>query len=452
MRVPHGTADMLFRENLSIKNMIQIVHRLFEGIADWRTSGAVKISLPDALMSALAVFGLKCESLLQFDEGMSSYETEQNIKNLYLVSEVPSDTRMREILDQVDPKEIKKALKVLFALAQRDRVLEGYRLEDGSILISVDGTGFFSSKTIRCASCCEKEHKDGSKTYYHQILSAVVISPNKREALPIGVEAIVKQDGTAKNDCERNAAKRLLQDLRREHPHLQITITEDGLASNGPHIHLLKELSMSFILGCKADDHLALFETMADLDEMGGSVTLIVNEGAITKKFKFANDLALNESHSDLRVNFLEYWETNHKSGKKLHFSWVTDKPLSKQSVNGVMLAGRARWRIENETFNTLKNQGYNFEHNYGHGSQNLSSNLAILMMTAFMIDELQKLACPVFAKLRSLHKTMKGVWRTIRSGFSFFVHENWLQFYLAMIAGRRIPARVARNAATNSS
>ena len=37
--------------------------------------------------------------------------------------------------------------------------------------------------------------------------------------------------------------------------------------------------------------------------------------------------------------------------------------------------------KIENETFNTLKNQGYNFEHNYGHGNENLSVFFALLMI-----------------------------------------------------------------------
>jgi hypothetical protein len=59
--------------------------------------------------------------------------------------------------------------------------------------------------------------------------------------------------------------------------------------------------------------------------------------------------------------------------------------------------AGWTRWKIENETFNTLKNQGYNLEHNYGHGNKNLCSVFGILMMLAFLVDQIQQACCKLF-------------------------------------------------------
>ena len=97
-------------------------------------------------------------------------------------------------------------------------------------------------------------------SYYHYMLGVVLLHPDRREVIPLAPEPIVKSDGNTKNDCERNAAKRLLADIRREHPHLKIIITEDSLASNGPHIRLLKELNMRFILGVKPTDHTFLFD------------------------------------------------------------------------------------------------------------------------------------------------------------------------------------------------
>ena len=114
--------------------------------------------------------------------------------------------------------------------------LSGFEWLEGRYLLSVDGTGHFSSSKVHCANCCEKRHKDGTTTYYHQSLCAVLVHPQRREVVPV---AIVKSDGQKKNDCERSAAKRLLTELRREHPHLALVV-EDGLASNGPHIRLLR--------------------------------------------------------------------------------------------------------------------------------------------------------------------------------------------------------------------
>ena len=89
---------------------------------------------------------------------------------------------------------------------------------EGHYLLALDGTGYFSSNQIHCASCLEKQQRNGTVTYAHQMLGAALIHPDKREVIPLMPEPIVKQDGTSKNDCERNAAKRFIAKLRQDHP------------------------------------------------------------------------------------------------------------------------------------------------------------------------------------------------------------------------------------------
>jgi hypothetical protein len=79
------------------------------------------------------------------------------------------------------------------------------------------------------------------------------------------------------------------------------------------------------------------------------------------------------------------------------------------------MRGGRARWKIENETFNTLKNQGYEFEHNYGHGYKNLSVNLAFLMMLAFLVDQAQLLTSKVVQQALKKSFGLSNMYRKIR-------------------------------------
>ena len=57
--------------------------------------------------------------------------------------------------------------------------------------------------------------------------------------------------------------------------------------------------------------------------------------------------------------------------------SWITNMDNTVENIFDILRAARTRWKVENETYNTLKNQGYNYERNYGHGKQNLSSTLA---------------------------------------------------------------------------
>ena len=75
-------------------------------------------------------------------------------------------------------------------------------------------------------------------------------------------EAILKGDGGSKNDCERNASKRLLPRLKKDHPDLRVIAVEDALSANGPHIGVLKSFSYSFIIGAKPEGNAYLFEQL----------------------------------------------------------------------------------------------------------------------------------------------------------------------------------------------
>jgi hypothetical protein len=134
-----------------------------------------------------------------------------------------------------------------------------------------------------------------------------------------------------------------------------------------------------------------------------------------------------------LKVNVLDYYEIDLK-GKERHFTWITDLPLTKSTVFKIMKGGRARWKIENETFNTLKNQGYHFEHNYGHGDKNLTTVLAYLMMLAFLIDQVQQLCCTLFKSALEFSRSKIRFWEKIRGYFTLYYLDSWKQLYDAII------------------
>ena len=138
--------------------------------------------------------------------------------------------------------------------------------------------------------------------------------------------------------------------------------------------------------------------------------------------------MPLNDSHHDYRVNVIEYWEEDAK-GKLQHFTWITRLNINNDNVYDLMRAARARWKIENETFNTLKNQGYNFEHNYGHGNNNLCSNFTMLMMLAFLIDQVLLLSGDLFKKVKEKYKRWYALFEKIRQLFLCIVWDSWEQF-----------------------
>ena len=419
------------RKHLSADALLGLLRSGFADIGDPRP-GDPDISLSDALMSALAMFSLKSPSLLAFDQE----RTEGNLQQVYGIKRVPCDTSLREILDPLEPESLRPLFKHVCEALQRGKALEEMVFVEGHYLLALDGTGYFSSQQIHCESCLETHHRNGTVTYHHQILGAALIHPDRREVIPLMPEPIIKQDGTDKNDCERNAAKRLIVKLRQDHPYLKLIVTEDSLSSNAPHIEVLQDHNLHYLLGVKEGDHAYLFEHVAAAERTGRVTYYDRNDEAtgLRHRFRWVSDVPLNASNSDLRVNFLECWEWD--NDKVQHFSWVTDLRLTKGTVYQLMRGGRARWRIENETFNTLKNQGYHFEHNFGHGYQHLSVVFAVLMMLAFLVDQVQQMCCPLFQAVWAKLESKRRLWERMRALFYDYALESMRHLFEALLYG----------------
>ena len=234
--------------------------------------------------------------------------------------------------------------------------------------------------------------------------------------IPFAHEVIRREDGDTKNDGERNAAGRCIEILRGDHPHIKLIVTEDALSPNAPHIGTLKRFDCRFVLAVKPGDHAFLFEEADEAIAEGRTVEFEHAPGDKPETlhfFRFVKDLALNKSHPDLRVNLLEYWQVNPKG--LLRFSWVTDIRIRRENAITSMRIGRARWRIENETFNTFKNQGDHLEHYDGLGRKHLSAVFVTLMMLAFCVDQPLQLCCPLF----------KGVWRKLQTKRDLWERES---------------------------
>lgn len=422
---------MKTRKYLSANGLLKTVKKAFKQIPDHRPLN-VKIPLDDALMSGLALFSLKDPSLLAFDERR---QNPQNLKRVYDIKHIPSDTQMRTILDQVNPENIRPLFKQLVQQLQRGKELEKMQYMGKYYILSIDGTGYFKSEKVHCANCLEKHYKKSGKTSYaHQLLGGAIVHPERREVIPLAPEPIIKQDGTTKNDCERNAAKRFLAKLRQDYPRLPFIVVEDALSANAPHIRELMHHDLRFVLGVKPGDHKHLFNHITRANERGEVTHYEFKEAGVHHRFRFLNDVPLNASNEDVRVNFIEYWQT--KKGKVRHFSWVTDIPVTEDNVYLLMRIARARWKIENETFNTLKNQGYHFEHNFGHGHQHLSTVFAFLMMLAFAIDQVQQLSCQLFQAAWAKARSKRALWEKLRSLFNELPMDSMEMIWRAIAFG----------------
>jgi hypothetical protein len=442
------------RKHLNADALFATIRQEFDKIPDFRSSSNPSpISITDSLMSAFAMFSLKFPSLLQFDQTRKEAGDElRNLQNLYGVENIPCDSRMREINDEIDPKKyISPSFKAIFRQLQRGKAMEQMVFYDGCYLLNLDGTGIFSSKKLNAPFCMEKKNKKtGQITYYTQMLGASIVHPDFKEVIPLCPEMIIKQDGQTKNDCERNAAKRFFKKLRTDHPHLPLIINEDALSPNAPHIKDLKKYNLHYILGVKPGDHTFLFNTVETAVQENRALKFTINDqndSDLIHKFLILNDVPLNKSNQDVRVNFIEYWQYSIKKNKTTyHNSWVTDFILSEDNAYTIMRGGKARWKIENETFNTLKNQGYHFEHNFGLGKKHLAEVFTMLMMLAFLVDQTQQLCCPLFQAALIKLKYKKTLWHKIRSFFDLYNCESMELIYKALVFGFEVKSPIILN------
>lgn len=283
--------------------------------------------------------------------------------------------------------------------------------------MAVDGVEHFCSPKVHCPQCLTRTHRNAEVSYYHAALVAILLHPDHREVFPVDVEPIVRQDGASKNDCERKAHKRLVEALLERYPDLPVLLVADALYANAPCLRRLREARWQFVLNVTPDGHKALFAQFESRQQRGLVKERIEVVKGARRRYQWSNELFLCASGSDVRVNFLSYEETD-KNGPVTRWTWITSFKLSARNVERIMRTGRARWKIENETFNTLKNQGYHFAHNYGHGYEHLATILMLLMLLAFLVDQIQARYCGTVRQLQAGLKTLAKYWDSLRSLF----------------------------------
>jgi hypothetical protein len=414
-----------FKKHLSFSALREALSDQFAKVADWRQSEKVDYSLHDCLMSGFAMMLFQDPSLLCFQQRMQDSIQNNNLHTMFKVDAVAKESQMRSNLDQVCPQDIEPVFNDYISRLQRGKQLSQYQFL-GGYLVPLDGSQYFSSKAIHCPSCLTESSK-GKIRYSHKILQAAIVCPGKRQVLPLAPEFITNRDGTKKQDCEINAAKRWIPKFRRAHPKLNIIITGDDLFSKQPFIDEVKRAGMSYILVAKPDDHKVLFQWVNELTGLGGGDSLeIIGFDGKRHCYQWINQVPLNGTKGADEVNFFQYQIV---SDNKVTYSnsWVTDIAVEKSNVVDLVKGGRARWKIENEVFNTLKNQGYHIEHNYGHGEKNLSSIFFLLNLLAFFVHQILDLTDTLYQTVRYKKFTSrKEYFNQLRCTIRILIFRSW--------------------------
>jgi len=412
-------------------------------IADTRQQAKVNYALRDCYLGAFAMFYLQDPSLLEFQRRFHQTVQRSNLETVFGLTQIPGDSQLRDVIDRHPHGPLSDVYSDVLGRLSESGVLKGFEFLPEKYLLTIDGTQYFGSDRLQCPHCLVKQHKDGRKQYSHQILQATIVRPDVRQVIPFAPEFIANEDGRDKQDCELTAAKRLIARLRASGKALPYIIVGDSLYSKQPFILSLlqKPQPLHFILVAKPTDHKDLF---ANIDGLRRGKLLERKEFRDKQdrlhRSEWVNDVPVNADPKSPSVNFLEYTILAKDGSLNFHNSWVTDLTLDEKNVEWITRGGRARWKIENESFNTLKNQGYHIEHNFGHGSQYLSEALFLLNLLAFFFHQIFELLDGLYQQARAGFSARREYWNAIRNAFRMFLFNNWEQV-LQRITSPPLPA-----------
>jgi len=425
---------------LSFGQLLTPVTTALRLLPDKRTSRNRFYTLFDAGLAAFSVFFTQSPSFLAYQRQMQRQRGRNNAHSLFGVQRIPSDPHIRNLLDPVDPKDLREPFWAILALLDQAGYVADYQYA-GMLLLSFDGTGHFSSTEIHCPNCTHAVH--GETTYYsHSVMLPVLVRPGKAEVLMLEPEFIIPQDGAEKQDCERNAAKRWVKRNATHFAGRRVTLLADDLHCNQPFCQLLLDYDFDFIMTCKPDSHPALYEEV-DLLARSGAVETVEDRvwtgtSHERRTYRYVEHVPLRGDEKALLVNWCEIHIVREATGEVLyHNAFATNHAVNGQTVRDTVVAGRCRWKVENEGNNVLKNQGYHFEHNYGHGARNLSAVLLLLLLLAFLCHTALQLANDTYQRVRAALGPRKTFFDDIRALTRYLFFESWehlLDFMLVQL------------------
>ncbi|MCL5999805.1 MAG: ISNCY family transposase [Chloroflexi bacterium] len=402
-------------------------------------------SVGDAALSAFAVFFMQSPSFLAYQRDMNKHKGNNNARTLFKIEQIPSDNQTRNLLDPIAPQQFEREFEWVHAGLKESGTLEGFRDYGNTFLIALDGLTYFSSQKLHCPSCLTREDSRGTTHYYHSAITPVIVKPNSPHVLPLMAEFIVPQDGHEKQDCERAAAKRWLASHSPQFAPQSVTYLGDDLYANHPVCEAIAHTYQQyFVCVAKPDSHPALYEWLAMLEQAGAVECLRERRwnGTFAEVWthRWAAELPLRAGDDALRVNWLELTLTREETGEALyHNTWVTNHAVSAATVGALAKVGRTRWKIENESNNTLKRNGYHLEHNFGHGDLHLSNVLFALNLLAFLVHTAQHLVNEPYRLLRTTLSVRLTFFNDLRALTRYMLFDSWDALFRFMLEGLEI-------------
>lgn len=424
-----------------LESLIAALKALCATFPDCRRGENTVYDIADIGMAAFSTFFMQSPSFLAHQVALERGHGTSNCQTLFGMTRIPTSNHIRAMLDPVPPERLFPMLGKTFAALEQGGGLDAFRCLDGHVLIALDGTEYFSSQKLKCANCSNRARAGGKTEYFHGMVSAALVAPGHERALPLEPEFIVPQDGTEKQDCEARATHRWLAKHGPEYKHLSPIYLGDDLSSRQPTCQAVRDTGAHFLFTAKPSSHKTLYSWLE-----GAQVPAMekkVKRGArfVTHRYRWLEDVPLRDGADAMMVNWLEIEIADHSGKVTYRNSFVTDLPVTRQTVAELAVCGRARWKIENENVNTLKTKGYNLEHNFGHGKEHLAALLAAMNLIAFAMHTVADLVDEAWKAARAAVGARRRFFEDLRAITTYLVFPAWGELVETLRTGRAPPA-----------
>lgn len=407
--------------------LLDSLRRCLEGFPDKRRGTNATYRMADFGMAAFSAFFMQSPSFLDHQRRLEDGHARSNCQTLFDIPKIPTDNQIRDMLDLAEPELLHPVFAEPIAILEgMNGGLDKFRRLGGHVLIALDGTEYFGSKKIHCHNCSTRQRGKGEKEYFHAMLGVTLVAPGHDKVIPLEPEFIAPQDGAEKQDCENAAAKRWLATNGEQYARLNPIYLGDDLFSRQPLCEAVLALNGHFIFVCKPSSHPLIQEYITGVDLQTHEETVKRGKSKIVHRYRWFHDVPLRDGKDALRVNWFEIEILNLSGEVTYRNSFITDLAIGPNNVAESAACGRARWKIENETFNVLKTKGYHLEHNFGHGKQHLASILVTLNLLAFAFHTTCDIADELWRAAREKLGPRYSFFNNLASITNFLIFDSW--------------------------
>ena len=403
---------------------------------DRRSGSNTRYAMTDIGLAAFSVFFMQSPSFLAHQRALTEARGRSNAETLFGMTAIPTDNHIRQMLDGAPTDHFDGVFGRIVRDLDEGGGLAPMRRLGGRVLIALDGSEHFTSRKIHCPHCSTRKRSDGGTEYFHSFVGATLVAPGHATVLPLPPEFVRPQDGAEKQDCEPAAARRWLERVGAGYAWARPVYLGDDLYARQPMCEAVLAAGGGFIFVCKPSSHKTLSEYLEGIELEGFSE--MEGKGAAKRihRYRWMEGVPLRDGKDALTVNWLEIEISRPNGTVTYRNSFVTNLAVTRETAAEITACGRARWKVENETFNVLKNQGYNLEHNFGHGKKTLASLLVVLNLLAFAMHNACDLAVAAWRDAKQKLGARTRLFEHIRTITAYLVFPSWASLFRSIRTG----------------